>query len=182
MLRRGALVPWGPAQSIPVESVLKAGDGYRVISSGMLRRDDEGHWTLLLPAAPRTSGGRVVDARGNLVGITSWRLYSRERMPAIASRSSLASRSWTLSSLRSRTPTTIRHQRRILRVKVVREARRVRQQVSNRDRPLHVGNLRPLSCLPDEDLGVPKLRKEFGDWIVQEKVTFPRRASGMRSR
>jgi hypothetical protein len=64
--------PWGPAQAISVESVLKAGDGDPVISSGKLLQDDEGQWTLLLPAAPGTSGGPVVDTRGNLVGITSW--------------------------------------------------------------------------------------------------------------
>ena len=70
------LQPWGPAQLIPVVSVLEAGGGEAVISSGQLWQNDDGQWRLLLPVAPGTSGAPVVDAHGNLIGIASSTLVS----------------------------------------------------------------------------------------------------------
>jgi hypothetical protein len=64
-------LPWAGVQSIPVVSVLQAGGGEPVLSTGMLRQDASGQWTILLPVAPGTSGAPVVDLSGNLVGITS---------------------------------------------------------------------------------------------------------------
>jgi hypothetical protein len=56
--------------------MLEAGGGEAVISSGLLRQDNDGQWTLLLPVAHGTSGSPVVDARGNLIGIMSETLVS----------------------------------------------------------------------------------------------------------
>ena len=65
------LRPQAGEQTFPVLSVLSSGGGTPVLSSGLLMQDPDGQWTLLLPAAPGTSGAPVVDPQGNFVGLTS---------------------------------------------------------------------------------------------------------------
>jgi len=59
----------GIRQRIPVESILSAGAGAPVISSGIVESDTFGRYTVILPSSPGTSGAPVLDLRGNLVGI-----------------------------------------------------------------------------------------------------------------
>ena len=60
---------FGSGQRIPVLSILSAGGGSPVVSSGFVMSDSEGHYVVVLPVSLGTSGSGVVDARGNLVGI-----------------------------------------------------------------------------------------------------------------
>lgn len=59
----------GVRQKISVESILSAGAGAPVISSGVVESDGAGRWTVTLPSSPGTSGAPVLDLRGDLVGI-----------------------------------------------------------------------------------------------------------------
>lgn len=59
----------GAGQKIPVESILSAGAGAPVISSGVVESDMLGRYTVILPSSPGTSGAPVLDLRGDLVGI-----------------------------------------------------------------------------------------------------------------
>jgi outer membrane protein assembly factor BamE (lipoprotein component of BamABCDE complex) len=59
----------GAGQTIRVESVLSAGGGPPVISSGMVLSDSFGRYVVMLPSSPGTSGSPVLDLQGNLVGI-----------------------------------------------------------------------------------------------------------------
>jgi Trypsin-like peptidase domain len=60
---------FGTEQRLPVESVLSAGGGPPVISSGMVLSDSSGRYVVMLPSSPGTSGSPVLDLQGNLVGI-----------------------------------------------------------------------------------------------------------------
>jgi hypothetical protein len=60
-----------PDPPYPVMSVLVAGGGVPVVSSGIVTRAADGDWLVFLPMAPGTSGAPVVDAQGRLVGIVS---------------------------------------------------------------------------------------------------------------
>lgn len=59
----------GAGQKIPVESILSAGAGAPVISSGVVESDLFGRSTVILPSSPGTSGAPVLDLHGDLVGI-----------------------------------------------------------------------------------------------------------------
>lgn len=61
----------GVRQRISVESVLSAGAGAPVISSGVVESDLFGRSSVILPASPGTSGAPVLDLRGGFVGIVS---------------------------------------------------------------------------------------------------------------
>jgi hypothetical protein len=56
-------------ERMPVLSVLSAGGGPAVVSSGELVSDAQGKITVFLPAAEGSSGSPVLDLHGNLVGI-----------------------------------------------------------------------------------------------------------------
>lgn len=60
---------FGTGQRIPVMSVLSAGGGPPVVSSGYVVTDLQGRYAVILPAAPGTSGAAVLDLSGNLAGI-----------------------------------------------------------------------------------------------------------------
>ncbi len=60
---------FGSGQKIAVESILSAGGGVPVVSSGFVVSDQFGRYTVILPSSPGTSGSPVVDLQGNLVGI-----------------------------------------------------------------------------------------------------------------
>lgn len=63
---------FGLRQHYPVLSVLSAGGGEPVISSGFVDiSDDPGEPKITLPAAPGTSGAPIVDRSGNLVAIVT---------------------------------------------------------------------------------------------------------------
>ncbi|HLJ62215.1 MAG TPA: trypsin-like peptidase domain-containing protein [bacterium] len=60
---------FGRDQRIPVLSMLSAGGGPPVVSSGIVFSDESGEYTVVLPTSPGTSGSAVIDLEGNLVGI-----------------------------------------------------------------------------------------------------------------
>lgn len=60
---------FGAGQRIPVMSILSAGGGPPVVSSGYVVTDLQGRYAVILPAAPGTSGAAVLDLSGNLAGI-----------------------------------------------------------------------------------------------------------------
>jgi hypothetical protein len=60
---------FGSNQQIPVLSMLSAGGGPPVVSSGLLLSDRAGQYTVVLPSSPGTSGSAVIDTDGNLVGM-----------------------------------------------------------------------------------------------------------------
>lgn len=64
-------------QRISVLSILSAGGGPPVVSSGTLLSDQYGRYFVALPTSPGTSGSPVLDLRGNLVGIVVAGLVNR---------------------------------------------------------------------------------------------------------
>jgi Protein of unknown function (DUF3761) len=60
---------FGTNQRIPVVSVLSAGGGSPVVSSGFVFADESSRYVVALPGAPGTSGAPVLDLQGRLVGI-----------------------------------------------------------------------------------------------------------------
>ncbi|HYM70174.1 MAG TPA: trypsin-like peptidase domain-containing protein [bacterium] len=60
---------FGRDQRIPVLSMLSAGGGPPVVSSGVVVSDRSGEYTVVLPTSPGTSGSAVTDLQGNLVGM-----------------------------------------------------------------------------------------------------------------
>ncbi len=60
---------FGSNQQIPVLSMLSAGGGPPVVSSGIVVSDRAGRYTVVLPSSPGTSGSAVIDLEGNLVGM-----------------------------------------------------------------------------------------------------------------
>jgi len=64
-------------QRTPVLSVLSAGGGPPVVSSGFLFSDQFGRYFVALPSSAGTSGSAVLDLQGNLVGIVVAGLVNR---------------------------------------------------------------------------------------------------------
>jgi hypothetical protein len=60
---------FGRDQRIPVLSMLSAGGGPPVVSSGIVLSDESGEYTVVLPTSPGTSGSAVIDLQGDLVGM-----------------------------------------------------------------------------------------------------------------
>ena len=60
---------FGSNRQIPVLSMLSAGGGPAVVSSGIVISDHAGRYTVVLPSSPGTSGSAVIDLKGNLVGM-----------------------------------------------------------------------------------------------------------------
>ncbi len=62
---------FGLGKNVPVVSVLSAGGGLPVISSGVVTSDLTGGYVVYLPSSSGSSGAPILDLRGNLVGIIS---------------------------------------------------------------------------------------------------------------
>jgi len=62
---------FGANYRLPIVSLLSAGGGPPVVSSGMLVSDSSGRYAVFLPTSSGTSGSPVFDSRGWLVGIVT---------------------------------------------------------------------------------------------------------------
>ncbi len=60
-----------PATNLPVLAMIVVGGGRPTMTSGLVRRLNGYNVELLMPAAPGSSGGAVVDMSGRLVGLIS---------------------------------------------------------------------------------------------------------------
>jgi len=60
---------FGRGRQIAVLSILSAGGGPPVVSSGVLISDQSGRYLVVLPASPGTSGAAILDLNGNLIGM-----------------------------------------------------------------------------------------------------------------
>lgn len=68
---------FGANQRIPIMSMLSAGSGAPVVSSGFVVSNAVGSYLVVLPSAQGTSGSRILDLRGTFVGtVVSGLVYS----------------------------------------------------------------------------------------------------------
>ncbi len=68
---------FGLGKNVPVVSVLSAGGGPPVISSGVVSSGLTGGYVVYLPSSSGSSGAPILDLRGNLVGLISAGSLSR---------------------------------------------------------------------------------------------------------